>query len=503
MRPWSVPRTLPTQVLYDEVVLDPPPIRCGEEIWVPAREFGVVAPGSGYIPLSQVVPAGSKTSPEDNGEVIRVPLWGSGSQRDSHYRYYPVYQINAQLDPEKRVIKGHLTLAYQNPYFYPLYDLLFNLPSNGWPGGENSLTIQEVTLNNEPASFRIKGSRLEVSLRQALTSGETLKAEISFTTYLPERPDRLGVWEDIFVVSGWYPILSPRGGGTWCGMAGGLVWGEPYFSDSAYYNIELELPSFLTVLASARSTGTDQRGNQVLWTFTSEKPIREFAFVLGKGWEKASVQVDHTLITMAFRERVVPSFLDTAVRAFKFFKDYWGPYPYSYLNLVEAPLRNFYGMEYPGLILLSTYRGYTPTVIIHEVAHQWWYNLVGNDSLRAPWIDEGLAEYSTLLYYRTYEPELYERLKVNIIAEAGERLSLEELSELLNREFTDFASEKDYRRAAYRQGAVYWLKMEEKMGVKALQEALRYIQEYYRFERLEPRWLENILEFYSHHHKKE
>jgi len=498
-RPWSVPIASPPEVIYDEVVLDPPPIKWGDEIWVPAREFGVIGKGLSYLPLSQVAPAWGRTFPREYGKRIRLPLWGSDSQRDSHYRYYPVYQIKAQLDPEKRVITGHLVLAYQNPYFYPLYDLLFNLPSNGWPGSENTLTIESLALNNKPAPFKFKGSRLEVSLPRPLASGETLKVEISFTTHLPGRPDRLGVWEDTFMVSGWYPILSPREKGAWRGMAEGIAWGDPYFSDSAYYNVELELPCFLTVMASARTTGSQQKGNWVLWTFTSENPIREFAFVLAPGWEKASAQVDQTLLTMAFRERVLSSALDIAVRAFTFFKDYWGPYPYSYLNLVEVPLRDFYGMEYPGLILLSTYRGYTPPVIIHEVAHQWWYNLVGNDSLRAPWIDEGLAEYSTLLYYRTYEPDLYKQIKESIIAEAGEPLSLEELPGLLNRELKSFASEKDYRRAIYRQGALYWLKIEEKMGVKALQKALRYIQEYYRFERLEPQWLEGILNFYGQH----
>ncbi|MDX1521367.1 MAG: M1 family aminopeptidase, partial [Anaerolineae bacterium] len=35
----------------------------------------------------------------------------------------------------------------------------------------------------------------------------------------------------------------------------------------------------------------------------------------------------------------------------------------------------------------------------HEVAHQWFYGLVGNDQVDEPWLDEALAQFATLIYY--------------------------------------------------------------------------------------------------------
>jgi aminopeptidase N len=59
-------------------------------------------------------------------------------------------------------------------------------------------------------------------------------------------------------------------------------------------------------------------------------------------------------------------------------------------------------MEYPMLSLIShnidNYDDYL-NVIVHESAHQWWYNLVGNDQYSNPWLDEALTEFSTLLFY--------------------------------------------------------------------------------------------------------
>jgi len=38
-------------------------------------------------------------------------------------------------------------------------------------------------------------------------------------------------------------------------------------------------------------------------------------------------------------------------------------------------------------------------VVAHEVAHQWWNAVVGSDSKRHPFVDEALANHSTILYF--------------------------------------------------------------------------------------------------------
>ena len=63
-------------------------------------------------------------------------------------------------------------------------------------------------------------------------------------------------------------------------------------------------------------------------------------------------------------------------------------------------------MEYPNLVYIDYNRFSQSNIIIleyiiaHEIAHQWWYGIIGNDQINSPWIDEALTEYSTILYYR-------------------------------------------------------------------------------------------------------
>ena len=70
------------------------------------------------------------------------------------------------------------------------------------------------------------------------------------------------------------------------------------------------------------------------------------------------------------------------------------------------------GIEYPGIVGILT-AAYDPdevvanlpfpamleSIIAHEVAHQWFYNIIGNDQIDEPWLDEGMAQYATWLYY--------------------------------------------------------------------------------------------------------
>ncbi|HBT47931.1 MAG TPA: hypothetical protein DEA73_08670 [Peptococcaceae bacterium] len=487
-------------VNYDRVVLDPPPVKIGGEILIPAVHLSPAgqgqdgSPAAKYVALAAALKARHTAFAATAPGPPKVPLpEGKGSDR-LKYRLYPVYSIQARLDPARRLLEGKLFLAYQNPYLYPLSELQFNLPANGMAGASNSLAVHRVMINQGEAAFTVQGTRLVVPLPRPLLSRQTIVVEMDFSTRLPVRAARLGIFDGVTMAAGWYPLLAPQQGGAWQGMAEGVAFGEPYFADAAYYRVDLRAPSDLVVVASGRLTGRTQGKGWTGWSFNSEHPLREFAFVAADGWHFAVRRAGLVEVVLAARHRPSPEILDTAVQALNYFQEYWGTYPYSYLHLVEVPLEGLSGMEYPGLIFLSTLKGYSPPVVVHEVAHQWWYNLVGNDSIRAAWIDEGLAEYSTLLYYSSADPVYYRKRREEIASAGGREVELGEIP------LTAFASEEDYRRQVYRQGVLYWLGWEERMGREALAQALRHIQEYYRFERVEVQALQQVLEFYRDFH---
>jgi hypothetical protein len=106
--------------------------------------------------------------------------------------------------------------------------------------------------------------------------------------------------------------------------------------------------------------------------------------------------------------------IDTSIR---FYENYSGPFPFNHLSVSQIP--GTFGQGWPGLLYISTF-SFLPTeaqqragltssgqehfselVPFHEVAHQWWGNVVGWSSYRDQWINEAIANYLALLFADT------------------------------------------------------------------------------------------------------
>ena len=103
--------------------------------------------------------------------------------------------------------------------------------------------------------------------------------------------------------------------------------------------------------------------------------------------------------------------IDSSIR---FYETYSGPFPVHQLSVSQIP--GTFGQGWPGLLYISTY-SFLPSetqeragisssgqehfhdlVPFHEVAHQWWGNVVGWSGYRDQWIDEAIATYLSLLF---------------------------------------------------------------------------------------------------------
>ncbi len=60
------------------------------------------------------------------------------------------------------------------------------------------------------------------------------------------------------------------------------------------------------------------------------------------------------------------------------------------------------GMEYPTLVMIRdeafNYYSRGSRIILHELGHQWFYGILGNDQINNPWFDEGAATFFERLY---------------------------------------------------------------------------------------------------------
>ena len=106
--------------------------------------------------------------------------------------------------------------------------------------------------------------------------------------------------------------------------------------------------------------------------------------------------------------------IDSSIR---FYETFSGPFPLRNLSVSQIP--GTFAQGWPGLLYISTYsflssdaqqragltttgqEHFTELVPYHEVAHQWWGNVVGWSSYRDQWINEAIAQYLALLFADT------------------------------------------------------------------------------------------------------
>ena len=119
------------------------------------------------------------------------------------------------------------------------------------------------------------------------------------------------------------------------------------------------------------------------------------------------------------------SVAQAAARDLDFYAKRFGPYPYASLRVTQIPGRLSQG--WPGLVFLSSYAFLNPVeqaelrmepvqshltrlVLPHEIAHQWWGDLVGWRLYRDQWLMEGLANYCALMTIEADNPAAFHKV---------------------------------------------------------------------------------------------
>lgn len=346
------------------------------------------------------------------------------------------YEITATYDEEHKTVTASMSLSYYNGTEAILDELCFHLypaafregarfspvpkdaVSSAYPAGLSygGIEIGKTTLGGAEVATSIEGEDEDILVVKMSGEGlyptERAELTVDFTLTLPEIRHRFGYQGSRVNLGNWYPIACAFEDGNFV-TDPYYSTGDPFYSDCADYKVSVTVPDGLTVAASGRVTGADNADGTR--TFSSEiLAARDYAAVIGEfkmlGSKAGDTDVNYYYISDPEPEKA----LTAAVDAVKTFSDKFGEYPYESMSSVETQFLQG-GMEYPGLAMISDaltgdiYR----EAIIHETAHQWWYAAVGNDEVRYPWLDEGLTEFSTSIFYRenpAYEVDYEKRI---------------------------------------------------------------------------------------------
>ena len=310
-----------------------------------------------------------------------------------------------------------------------------------------SLKVAGVTAEN--------GEELPFFQNQGLTQQEiNLRGQDTLVVFLPKAPAPGSNFTVNFRYAG--NVIEDAGNGVL--FVGARESWYPHYGDAsefANYELTFHWSRRLRLVATGTKSAEREDGDMRVASWTTETPVTQTGFNLGEYASTSLASENRTIdvygnkqLEEFLRQRLsreqaaidparnplmsrppagitVPAIppspanflkqlaheVDLSIR---FDETYSGPFPFRNLEVSQIP--GAFGQGWPGLLYLSTFSFlpeeaqaraglsetgrsfFTNVVPFHEVAHQWWGNVVGWSSYRDQWINEAIAEYLALLF---------------------------------------------------------------------------------------------------------
>jgi hypothetical protein len=327
-----------------------------------------------------------------------------------------IYHLAVRISDDLLSLQGRQRVRYTNQETVNLDAVYFQLFPN-MEGGRSTVSAVTVDGRVTSATYEFGDTTLRVPLGAPLRPGERVVIEMDFQVRVPTALGGgyglFGYLSDVLALDGFYPAIPVYDAKGW--HAGPVPPNaDTTFQDASFYLVRVSAPATVTLVASGVAIESiRQEGGQAV-TFVAG-PARDFYIAGSLRFSVVNEKVGETRVnSYAFKESEAGSrlALATAVGAIKSYSARFGPYPYTELDVVSTPMQGATGIEYPGLtgINYSVYdlsgqvSGVAAPVMMegtvaHEVGHQWFYNVVGNDQANEPWLDEAVTQYVTGLYY--------------------------------------------------------------------------------------------------------
>jgi hypothetical protein len=264
-----------------------------------------------------------------------------------------------------------------------------------WANGPDACAPRRIAVAIDPPAVagaeRVRCSALEVRLGAPVAPGATGSLSLRFTVRGRRASDRFGRIAGTTFLGNVVPVLAVEDG-RGLHLEPYAHRGESFYSLGARWDATLRLPARLRAATTgAVNAETVSAGLRTLSVHSDQ--ARDFALAVGRlrvlEGSAAGVRIR---VHFGPHVRGARHSLRVARRSLRALTRRLGPYGSPELDVVLMGALNdvFAGMEYPELVFTLP----LSEVVTHELAHQWWYGLVGNDQFREPWLDESFAQYS-------------------------------------------------------------------------------------------------------------
>ena len=410
------------------------------------------------------------------------------------------YEINAEYSPDTQSVTGTVKVEFFNETDNALDALKFQLYANAYRKDATYKAVSaayagaayyagesygetSVTSVNGCRGFHVGGADkniLTVDLEYPLYPKEKIVIDISFVTKLADVAHRTGVTKRGVNLGNFYPILCGYKDGGFFESVYNSV-GDPFYLETADYKLTFTAPKEYAVASSCVVRGEKSLESKKEYTMYATN-VREIALFAYQKYRVYTAEYKGIRLKYyALDEENAEENLGLVKDAFAFYSSTFGGYPYREFSVAEAEIC-FDGVEYPALSIVKSGLSGTEkkVALAHEVAHQWWYAAVGSDQTKNAWQDEGLAEYSAVLFFKKHAEYGVNGGRAVENAYAGYRAYVKTYlaafgasDTRMTRDLSEYLSEYEYCAIAYDKGVILLDTLRKSVGDKKFFAALK------------------------------
>ena len=434
---------------------------------VPFPAAGAVPAKSSDLPalpsIPTIDPASPSLSPGGRALLAQATLTDA-----------PRYALSVTIDPETGGVNGRMRVQV------PRSDagtVRFRMLA-GLPALHTGLSVKSVTVDGKKA--HAERDQALLALPVARSGTEKMVVGMRFSYRVPRAGTTQGrplTQATIALLSRgtavsqyghWFPVWLPPGANADPALSG---FGDIGNFAAGAITARVRVPTGYDVVSGGVTT--DRRESDEKTTVTeSAVGARDMSLAVGRDLYHGETRAGDVTVRVTGPATVdVDDAARDAATDLQVLADQYGPYPWSEIDVVAVSLGpDAGGMEWPGAVWIDGLedgsRGGAALALDHELAHQWWHALVGNDSIRAPVVDEPLAQYSMCLVVTTNAGSCELLGGPDGTGGAG-------TTECADRQTTGFASAGEYGSLVYDQAPGFYFALAGVTGPDATVAALR------------------------------
>ena len=309
------------------------------------------------------------------------------NQEQYDVRYY---DIDLTVDPDLRRVTGTVHMRAEvvgDPIDRIEVDLLDNM------------TVSHVTVSETSVSFRHENDLLDIELDRSYGTGEVVDVTIDYDG----NPAAGGLGSFGFDFHAGKPMIwslsEPFGARNWWPCKD-----QP--SDKAdSVDIRVTVPKGMIVASNGLLREIRDNGDTETYWWHESYPI--VTYLVSVAIYEYATYFDHFKYSetdsMEIQFYVFPDHLQSVQSNYAktknmlaIFSELYGPYPFLDEKYGHAEFVWGGGMEHQTCTSLG---GWSEALIAHELAHQWWGDMITCRDFHHIWLNEGFATYSEALYW--------------------------------------------------------------------------------------------------------